>query len=363
MFEELHEIERRYEEIGYRLTTPESAADPKLYAGLIKDYKELTPLIESWRAWRALQQEIEEEQALLREEAGDPLFIDMVQQELCKNRESLSALEENLRLLLLPKDADDDKSIIMEIRAGTGGEEAALFAHDLWRMYTMYAAKKGWSCETIQCSETELGGIKEIVFSIEGAGVYSRLKFESGAHRVQRVPQTETQGRIQTSAATVAVMPEAEEVELELDPKDLRIDTFRASGAGGQHINKTSSAIRVTHLPTGTVVECQDQRSQRENKERALKVLRSRLLQQKQEAYDQEYNAKRQSQVGSGDRSERIRTYNFPQGRVTDHRIGLTVYKLDEVLNGNLDLVVEPLLLADREEKLKQMNAGEQTGL
>lgn len=363
MFEELHEIERRYEEIGYRLTTPESAADPKLYAGLIKDYKELTPLIESWRAWRALQQEIEEEQALLQEEAGDPLFIDMVQQELRKNRESLSALEENLRLLLLPKDADDDKSIIMEIRAGTGGEEAALFAHDLWRMYTMYAAKKGWSCETIQCSETELGGIKEIVFSIEGAGVYSRLKFESGAHRVQRVPQTETQGRIQTSAATVAVMPEAEEVELELDPKDLRIDTFRASGAGGQHINKTSSAIRVTHLPTGTVVECQDQRSQRENKERALKVLRSRLLQQKQEAYDQEYNAKRQSQVGSGDRSERIRTYNFPQGRVTDHRIGLTVYKLDEVLNGNLDLVVEPLLLADREEKLKQMNAGEQTGL
>lgn len=363
MFEELHEIERRYEEIGYRLTTPESAADPKLYAGLIKDYKELTPLIESWRAWRALQQEIEEEQVLLQEEAGDPLFIDMVQQELCKNRESLSALEENLRLLLLPKDADDDKSIIMEIRAGTGGEEAALFAHDLWRMYTMYAAKKGWSCETIQCSETELGGIKEIVFSIEGAGVYSRLKFESGAHRVQRVPQTETQGRIQTSAATVAVMPEAEEVELELDPKDLRIDTFRASGAGGQHINKTSSAIRVTHLPTGTVVECQDQRSQRENKERALKVLRSRLLQQKQEAYDQEYNAKRQSQVGSGDRSERIRTYNFPQGRVTDHRIGLTVYKLDEVLNGNLDLVVEPLLLADREEKLKQMNAGEQTGL
>ncbi len=363
MFEELHEIERRYEEIGYRLITPESAADPKLYAGLIKDYKELTPLIESWRAWRALRQEIEEEQALLREEAGDPLFIDMVQQELCKNRESLSALEENLRLLLLPKDADDDKSIIMEIRAGTGGEEAALFAHDLWRMYTMYAAKKGWSCETIQYSETELGGIKEIVFSIEGAGVYSRLKFESGAHRVQRVPQTETQGRIQTSAATVAVMPEAEEVELELDPKDLRIDTFRASGAGGQHINKTSSAIRVTHLPTGTVVECQDQRSQRENKERALKVLRSRLLQQKQEAYDQEYNAKRQSQVGSGDRSERIRTYNFPQGRVTDHRIGLTVYKLDEVLNGNLDLVVEPLLLADREEKLKQMNAGEQTGL
>lgn len=362
MFEEMHEIERRYEEIGYRLTTPEGTADPKVYAGLVKDYKELTPLMESWRAWRALRQEIEEEQAVLQEDSADPLFIDMVQQELRKNRESLSALEENLRLLLLPKDADDDKSIIMEIRAGTGGEEAALFARDLWRMYTMYAAKRGWVCETVQCNDTELGGIKEIVFSIEGTGVYSRLKFESGAHRVQRVPQTETQGRIQTSAATVAVMPEAEEVELELDPKDLRIDTFRASGAGGQHINKTSSAIRVTHLPTGTVVECQDQRSQRENREQALKVLCSRLLQQKQEAYDQEYNAKRQSQVGSGDRSERIRTYNFPQGRVTDHRIGLAVYKLDEVLNGNLDLIVEPLLLADREEKLKQMNSGEQAG-
>ena len=363
MFEQLHELERRYEEIGYRLTTPEGTSDPHAYASLVKDYKELTPLIESWRAWRALQQEIEEEQAALREETADPLFIDMVQQELRKNRESLSALEENLRLLLLPKDADDDKSIIMEIRAGTGGEEAALFAGNLWRMYTMYAARCGWTCETVQYSETELGGVKEIVFSIEGSGVYSRLKFESGTHRVQRVPQTEAQGRIQTSAATVAVMPEAEEVELELDPKDLRIDTFRSSGAGGQHINKTSSAIRVTHLPTGTVVECQDQRSQRENKERALKVLRSRLLQQKQEAYDREYNAKRQSQVGSGDRSERIRTYNFPQGRVTDHRIALTVYKLDEVLNGNLDLIVEPLLLADREEKLKQMNTGETADL
>lgn len=362
MFEELHEIARRYEEISHRLSTPEGTVDQKAYAALVKDCKELTPLVESWRAWCVLRQEIEEEQEALREEGADPLFIDMVQQELRKNRESLSALEENIRLLLLPKDADDDKSIIMEIRAGTGGEEAALFARDLWRMYTMYAARRGWTCETVQCNETELGGIKEIIFSIEGSGVYSRLKFESGAHRVQRVPQTETQGRIQTSAATVAVMPEAEEVEFELDPKDLRIDTFRSSGAGGQHINKTSSAIRVTHLPTGTVVECQDQRSQRENKERALKVLRSRLLQQKQEAYDQEYNARRQSQVGSGDRSERIRTYNFPQGRVTDHRIGLTLYKLDEVLNGNLDLIVEPLLLADREQKLKQMNAGENSG-
>ena len=269
----------------------------------------------------------------------------------------MEALEEKIRLLLLPKDADDDKSIIMEIRAGAGGEEAALFAHSLWRMYSMYATRRGWGCETVSLNETELGGVKEIVFSIEGDGVFSRLKFESGVHRVQRVPETETQGRVHTSTVTVAVMPEAEEVELELDPKDLRIDTFRSSGAGGQHINKTSSAIRVTHLPTGTVVECQDQRSQRENKERALKVLRSRLLQQKQEAYDQAYNDQRHSQVGTGDRSERIRTYNFPQGRVTDHRIGLTLYKIQEVLDGNLDLLAEPLILADREEKLKQLDA------
>ena len=359
MFEELYEVQRRYEELAYRMTTPGAAADAAGYARLMRDYKELTPLIETWQRYRGLQAEIaEEEQALEQEQ--DPAFTDMVQQELRKNRETLSVLEENLRVLLLPRDADDDKSIIMEIRAGTGGEEAALFARDLYRMYTMYAARRGWGCETVSASETELGGLKEIVFSIEGAGVYSRLKFESGAHRVQRVPQTEAQGRIQTSAATVAVMPEAEEVELELDPRDLRIDTFRASGAGGQHINKTSSAIRVTHLPTGLVVECQDQRSQRENRDRALKVLRSRLLQQKQQAYDQEYNARRQSQVGSGDRSERIRTYNFPQGRVTDHRIGLTLYRLNEVLDGDLDLVVEPLLLADREEKLKQQSGAGQ---
>ena len=359
MFEELYEVQRRYEELAYRMTTPGAAADAAGYARLMRDYKELTPLIETWQRYRGLQAEIaEEEQALEQEQ--DPAFTDMVQQELRKNRETLSVLEENLRVLLLPRDADDDKSIIMEIRAGTGGEEAALFARDLYRMYTMYAARRGWGCETVSASETELWGLKEIVFSIEGAGVYSRLKFESGAHRVQRVPQTEAQGRIQTSAATVAVMPEAEEVELELDPRDLRIDTFRASGAGGQHINKTSSAIRVTHLPTGLVVECQDQRSQRENRDRALKVLRSRLLQQKQQAYDQEYNARRQSQVGSGDRSERIRTYNFPQGRLTDHRIGLTIYRLDEVLDGDLDLVVEPLLLADREEKLKQQSGAGQ---
>lgn len=356
MFEDLRDVERRYEELAYRMTTPQAMADAAAYGQMTRDYKELTPLVDAYREYRALAAEIEEEQTLLRQEPADFEFNAMVQQELRENREILAATEDKIRLLLLPKDADDEKSIIMEIRAGAGGEEAALFAHSLWRMYTMYAAARGWANATISLNETELGGVKEILFSIEGAGVYSRLKFESGVHRVQRVPETETQGRIHTSTVTVAVMPEAEDVELELAPKDLRIDTFRSSGAGGQHINKTSSAIRVTHLPTGMVVECQDQRSQRENKEQALKVLRSRLLQQKQQAYDDAYNAKRQSQVGTGDRSERIRTYNFPQGRVTDHRIGLTIYKLDDVLNGAVDLVAEPLILADREEKLKQVN-------
>lgn len=353
MFDDLSQVERRYEELAYRMTTPEAINDPAAYAAMMRDYKELTPLVEAYRSYTALQGEVEEEQKLLDAPTEDAAFNDMVQQELRENWKKLETLEQKIRLLLLPKDANDEKSIIMEIRAGAGGEEAALFAHSLYRMYTMYAARQNWSCSVISLNETELGGVKEITFSIEGSGVYSRLKFESGVHRVQRVSETETQGRVHTSTATVAVMPEAEEVELELNPKDLRIDTFRSSGAGGQHINKTSSAIRVTHLPTGMVVECQDQRSQRENKEQALKVLRSRLLQQKQDAYDQEYNARRQSQVGSGDRSEKIRTYNFPQDRVTDHRISLTLRNLQDILDGNLDRVIEPLILADQEEKLK----------
>ena len=357
-FTELYEVERRYEELAHKMSTPDAAADAEAYAQMMRDYKELTPLIEEYRRYTDLQQQAQDAKELLAAES-DPAFAAMVQQELCKIGRNLAQSEENLRLLLIPKDADDEKSVILEIRAGAGGEEAALFAHSLWRMYTMYAARRGWQCSTISANETEFGGVKEIVFSVEGPGVYSRLKFESGVHRVQRVPETETQGRIHTSTVTVAVMPEAEEVELEIDPKDLRIDTFRSSGAGGQHINKTSSAIRVTHLPTGMVVECQDQRSQRENKEQALKVLRSRLLQQKQDAYDEAYNAQRQSQVGSGDRSEKIRTYNFPQDRVTDHRIGLTLRNLQGVLDGDLDRVVEPLILADREEKLKQSSTEE----
>lgn len=352
-FHKLHDIERRYEELAYRMSQPDAAAHADEYARMMRDYKELTPLVEEYRRCIALQREEQEAKTLLAQET-DPAFKDMVQQELCEIGRNLAQCTENLRILLLPKDADDEKNVILEIRAGAGGEEAALFAHSLWRMYTMYAAKRGWTCQTVSASETELGGVKEIIFSVEGQDVYSRLKFESGVHRVQRVPETETQGRVHTSTATVAVMPEAEEVEFELDPRDLRIDTFRSSGAGGQHINKTSSAIRVTHLPTGMVVECQDQRSQRENKDRALKVLRSRLLQQKQEAYDEAYNAQRQSQVGTGDRSEKIRTYNFPQDRVTDHRIGLTLRNLRSVLDGDLDRVLDPLILVDREEKLKQ---------
>lgn len=352
-FAELYEVERRYEELGHRMSTPDAAAHTDDYARMMRDYKELTPLMEEYRRYKSLQTEERETTALLEQET-DPDFKVMVQQELCEIARNLAQSEENLRLLLVPKDADDEKNVILEIRAGAGGEEAALFAHSLWRMYTMYAAKHGWRCETLSANETELGGVKEIVFLVEGLDVYSRLKFESGVHRVQRVPETETQGRIHTSTVTVAVMPEVQEVEFELDARDLRIDTFRSSGAGGQHINKTSSAIRVTHLPTGMVVECQDQRSQRENKERALTVLRSRLLKQKQDAYEEAYNAQRQSQVGTGDRSEKIRTYNFPQDRVTDHRIGLTLRNLQGVLDGDLDRVLDPMILADREEKLKK---------
>ena len=353
MFDDLSQVKRRYEELAYRMTTPEAMNDPAAYAAMMREYKELTPLVEAYCSYTALQKEVDEEKALLDAPTEDAAFNDMVQQELRENWQKLEDLEQKIRLLLLPKDANDEKSIIMEIRAGAGGEEAALFAHSLHRMYTMYAARQNWACSVISLNETELGGVKEITFSIEGPGVYSRLKFESGVHRVQRVPETETQGRIHTSTATVAVMPQAEEVDFALDMKDLRIDTFRSSGAGGQHINKTSSAIRVTHIPTGTVVECQNERSQFQNKDKALEILRSRLLAQKQKEQQDAINAQRQGQVGTGDRSEKIRTYNFPQDRVTDHRIGLTLRNLQDILDGNLDRVIEPLILADQEEKLK----------
>ena len=348
MFDDLSQVKRRYEELAYRMTTPEAMNDPAAYAAMMREYKELTPLVEAYRSYTALQKEVDEEKALLDAPTEDAAFNDMVQQELRENWQKLEDLKQKIRLLLLPKDANDEKSIIMEIRAGAGGEEAALFAHSLHRMYTMYAARQNWACSVISLNETELGGVKEITFSIEGPGVYSRLKFESGVHRVQRVPETETQGRIHTSTATVAVMPEAEEVELELNPKDLRIDTFRSSGAGGQHVNKTESAVRITHIPTGLVVTSQDQRSQIQNRERAMQVLRSRLYEMQREQADSEYANRRRLQVGSGDRSERIRTYNFPQGRVTDHRIGLTLYKINDIMNGDLDELIDKLILAEQ---------------
>ena len=354
-FTELYEVERRYEELAHRMSTPDAAANADEYARMMRDYKELTPLIEEYRRYTDLQQQEAGAKEMLAAES-DPAFAAMVQQELCEIGRNLAQSEENLRLLLIPKDADDEKSVILEIRAGAGGEEAALFAHSLWRMYTMYAARRGWQCETISENPTELGGVKEIVFSVEGPDVYSRLKFESGVHRVQRVPETETQGRIHTSTVTVAVMPEAEEVEFTVDPKDLQIDTYRSSGAGGQHVNKTESAIRITHLPTGTVVECQDERSQSKNKDRAMKILRSRLYEAEQEKQAAQQAAQRKSQVGTGDRSGKIRTYNFPQNRVTDHRLtgDAKNFNLDAVLGGNLDPLIDALTLADQTRRLQE---------
>ena len=352
MFEQLSDIEKRFEKVSFQLYQPEVIADNGLYTELLKEQNSLLPLVEKYREYKTAKQHLTEAETLLSEET-EPELCAMAREEMEDSRALMEKTAEELKLLLLPKDPNEDRSAIVEIRSGTGGEEAALFASDLYRMYTMYAETKGWKTEPIYKNQTELGGFKEVSFSVEGEGVFGRFRFESGTHRVQRVPVTDSQGKIQTSAVTVAVLPEAENVEIDIDPKDLQIDTFRSSGAGGQHINKTSSAIRITHLPTGMVVECQDERSQYKNKDKAMKVLKSRLLQQKQQAADDKRAAERKSQVGSGDRSERIRTYNFPQGRVTDHRIGLTLYKIDAVMNGDLDELIDPLRAYDRAEKLR----------
>ncbi len=353
MFDKLREVKNRFDEINNKLQDPSVVTNADLYRTLMKDYKNLTPLIETYDNYLSAKKAFDDALALLDEGGLDDELKELAVMEYEENKEKIETLTTELKLLLIPKDENDDKSVIIEIRGGAGGDEAALFANSLYRMYSMYAAAKGWKNELINANETDIGGMKEVSFLIEGEGVYSRMKFESGVHRVQRVPETETQGRVHTSTVTVAVMPEAEEVEININPADLKIDTFRASGAGGQHINKTSSAIRVTHLPTGMVVECQDERSQLKNKEKALKVLRSRMLQQEQDKYDSEMAQHRKSQVGTGDRSERIRTYNYPQGRLTDHRIGLTLYKLDYILNGDLDEVIDALVTVDRAEKLK----------
>ena len=349
MLDKLKEIERKYSILEERLQQPEVYADPAQFRTLSKEQKDLAPLVDAYRSYRQALADREEALSLL----SDPDLKDLAREELERAEADAARLEEELRILLLPKDPNDGKNVIVEIRGGAGGEEAALFAHSLYRMYGMYADARGWTTEVANLNETELGGIKEISFLIEGSGAWSRLKYESGVHRVQRVPETESGGRIHTSTVTVAVLPEMEEVEFQIDPNDLKIDTFRSSGAGGQHINKTESAIRITHLPTGTVVECQDERSQYKNKDRAMKILVSRLYDAEVQRQNAAYAAERKSQVGTGDRSERIRTYNFPQGRVTDHRIGLTLYKLDAVLNGALDEIIDALITADTAEKLK----------
>lgn len=319
----------------------------------MREAKTLTPIVEKFREYKKANSDLTEAKVMLADSSLDKEFRDMASEEAAEAQKKTEELKEELKVLLLPKDPNDYKNVIVEIRGGAGGEEAALFAGSLFRMYSMYAERKGWKTEIMNENPTELGGYKEISFMIEGEGAYSRLKFESGVHRVQRVPETESQGRVHTSTVTVAVLPEAEEVEFTLDPADLQIDVFRSSGAGGQKVNKTSSAIRVTYLPTGMVVECQDERSQYKNKDKALKVLRSRLLEEKTAKQNAEIAGERRSQVGTGDRSERIRTYNFPQGRVSDHRIGLTLYKIEAIMNGDLDEIIDALVTADTAEKLK----------
>lgn len=353
MFERLKELEEKYEQINNDLMDPEIISDNKRYASLMKEYKNLTPIIEKFREYNKAKDAFDEASELLEAGGLEKDFKEMVQMQLEESKEQTAKCEEELKIMLLPKDPNDDKNVIIEIRGGAGGEEASLFANSLYRMYTMYADSKGWKHEVMNANETELGGYKEISFSVEGEGAYSRLKYESGVHRVQRVPETESQGRVHTSTVTVAVLPEAEEVEFEInEATDLKIDVFRASGAGGQHINKTESAVRITYLPTGLVVECQDERSQFKNKERALKILRSKLYEEQLRVQENEIAAQRRSQVGTGDRSERIRTYNFPEGRISDHRIGLTIYRLEQFLNGNLDEVIDALATADQAAKL-----------
>lgn len=356
MFNRLEIFEKRYNELNTRLYDPAVAANPDEYSKVMRELKELEPVALKYGEYKAALKSEEEALAILNEGGIEPELKELAGIQLSEAQQEKAELADELKLLLVPKDPNDGRNVIIEIRGGAGGEEAALFCGVLYRMYSMYAEKKGFKTELLNANETELGGFKEISFMVNGSGAYSRLKFESGVHRVQRVPETESQGRIHTSTVTVAVLPEAEDVEIEINPADLQIDTFRSSGAGGQHINKTESAIRITHLPTGVVVECQDERSQYKNKDKAMKVLKSRLLQAKQQQQHDEVAQERKNQVGTGDRSERIRTYNYPQGRVTDHRIGLTLYKIDDILNGSLDDVIDPLIAAARAENLKEEN-------
>ena len=354
MFDRISVFEKRAEELNRELCMPEVAADGDKLKKIMIELKGIEPIVEAYKSLKSAREKEQDALEILGTAGLDAELKELAQLELDEAKDEAEKLESELKILLLPKDPNDDKNVIVEIRAGAGGEEAALFAGVLYRMYSMYGESMGYTHSIIYENATELGGYKEISFMIEGLGAFSRLKYERGVHRVQRVPETESGGRIHTSTVTVAVLPEADDVELEINPNDLKIDTFRSSGAGGQHINKTSSAIRITHIPTGTVVECQDERSQYKNKDKALKVLKSRLLQEEQDKQAGSIAAERKSQVGTGDRSERIRTYNYHENRVTDHRIGLTIYKLSEVLGGSLDQLIDPMVAADRAEKLKE---------
>ena len=353
MFDKLSFIEDRFAELEHKISDPDVIGDQELWRKLCKEHSDITPIVEKYREYKALNENIEEAKEMLADSSLDKEEKAMIEDEISDSKKQIETVSEELKILLLPKDPNDDKNVIIEIRGGTGGDEAALFASDLLRMYSMYAETKRWKVEILSSNETDIGGFKEVTFSINGDMAYSRLKFESGVHRVQRIPSTESGGRIHTSAATVAVLPEVEDVEVEINQNDLRIDVFRAGGPGGQCVNTTDSAVRITHIPTGVVVSCQDEKSQHKNKDKAMKILRSRvydmMIQQQNDAISQE----RKSQVGSGDRSERIRTYNYPQGRVTDHRIGLTLHRLDSVMNGDLDEIIDALITSDQSEKLK----------
>ncbi len=353
MYDKLKLVEEHFNEISERLMDPDVISDQEQYKKLMREHKQLSPIVDKFHEFARAKDSLEEAHMMLSEGGLDKDFKELVEEEYETAKADVERITDELKVLLLPKDPNDDRNVIVEIRGGAGGEEASLFAGSLMRMYMMYAEAHRFKTEIISESPTELGGYKEVSFMVIGEGAYSRLKFESGVHRVQRVPETETQGRIHTSTVTVAVLPEVDDVEIEINPADLQIDTYRASGAGGQHVNKTESAIRITHLPTGIVVECQDERSQFKNKDKAFKVLRSRLYEAAQQEQMDKIASERKSQVGTGDRSERIRTYNYPQGRVSDHRIGLTLYRLEQILNGDLDEIIDGLITADRAEKLK----------
>jgi peptide chain release factor 1 len=351
MIDLLKSVENRYDELNHKLSEPSVISKQDEYKKLLKEYSSLQEIITKYRTYKKLNNELNDAHELLDEKPDDD-FREMLEAEIEKLKADIEETKKELKILLIPKDPNDEKNVIIEIRGGAGGEEAALFAGNLFRMYSMYSESRGWKVEILNSNETEIGGFKEIIFSIEGNAAYSRLKFESGVHRVQRVPETESSGRIHTSTVTVAVLPEVEDVDVEINDDDLQIDTYRSSGAGGQHVNKTDSAIRITHIPSGIVVTCQDQRSQHKNKDRAMKILRSKLYDIALSEKISEVAQKRKKQVGTGDRSERIRTYNFPQRRVTDHRIGLTLYKIEEIMNGNLDEIIDALITTEQAEKL-----------